>query len=76
MGIEGRRIRKTRYVATAEYVVAVEVDLVYPVDDPSEPCYEPETVNLLRDVKHHVEAGDLEWLKGVGKVYAAIDDTP
>jgi hypothetical protein len=32
-------------------VVAVEVEMVIPPDDPSEPCYEAETVQLLREVE-------------------------
>jgi hypothetical protein len=51
----------------------VEVELVVPKDDPSEPCYESETVQLLRDVKEHAEQGDLAWLRQHGKVYAAVD---
>jgi hypothetical protein len=31
-------------------VVAVDVELVIPVDDPTEPCYESETVRMLEEV--------------------------
>jgi hypothetical protein len=48
MRIPGERIKKTRLIQTEKYVVAVEVELVIPADDQSEPCYEPETVQLLR----------------------------
>jgi len=44
--------------------------MVIPVDDPSEPCYESETVELLREIKEHAEQCDLAWLKEKGKVYA------
>jgi hypothetical protein len=54
-------------------VIAVDVELVIPVDDPSEPCYESETVESLRDVKEHAEQGDLAWLTRNGKVYAAVE---
>ncbi len=53
-------------------VIAVEVDLVIPSDDPSEPCYEPETVKFLQEVKERAERDELSWLKQHGKVYAAI----
>jgi hypothetical protein len=53
-------------------VVAVEVEMVVPVDDPSEPCYESETVNLLREVKERADAGDLAWLQRRGKVYEVV----
>ena len=46
--------------------------MVIPVDDPSEPCYEPETVQLLREAKERAERGDLAWLTERGKVYAAL----
>ena len=72
MKIPGQRIRRTRLIQSDRYVVAVEVDMVVPVDDPSEPCYEAETVNLLREVQERAEAGDLAWLQERGKVYAAV----
>ena len=71
MRIAGERIRRTRLIQSDRYVVAVEVELVIPVDDPSEPCYEAETVNLLREIKRRADAGDLAWLQQHGKVYAA-----
>jgi len=72
MRIPGERIKRTRYVQTEKYVVAVDVEMVIPVDDPSEPCYESETVQLLKEVQSRAESGDLEWLKTIGKVYAAV----
>ncbi len=41
---------------TDRYVVAVEVEMVIPADDPSEPCYEAETVQRLREVEEHALA--------------------
>ncbi len=73
MLIEGQRIKRTRLIQTDKYVVAVEIELVIPVDDPSEPCLESETVELLREVKEHAEDLDLQWLKEHGKVYSAIE---
>ena len=72
MRIQGQRIKKMRFIQTDHYVVAVEVEMVIPTDDPSEPCYEPETVEFLRQVKLHAEQSDLAWLKARGKVYAAV----
>jgi hypothetical protein len=60
-------------IQTDKYVVAVEVEMVIPPDDPSEPCYEAETVQLLREVQQRAEHGDLDWLTRHGKVYAAVD---
>ncbi len=73
MRIPGERIKRTRLVQTDKFVVAVEVEMVIPVDDPSEPCYESETVQLLRDVKDHAERGDVDWLTKTGKVYTAME---
>jgi hypothetical protein len=72
MQIAGKRIKKTRLIQTEKYVVAVEVELVVPADDPSEPCYEAATVKLLREVKERAERDELSWLKKHGKVYTAV----
>ena len=73
MRIPGQRIKRTRLIQTEKYVIAVEVEMVIPVDDPGEPCYESETVQLFRDIQEHAEQGDLAWLTRKGKVYAALE---
>jgi len=73
MRIPGQRIKRTRLIQTEKYVVAVEVEMVIPVDDPSEPCYEAETVQLFREIREHALQGDLAWLAQKGKVYAAVE---
>jgi hypothetical protein len=73
MRISGTRIKRTRLIQTDKYVVAVEIELVIPQDDPSEPCLESETVELLREIKEHAEKQDLQWLKDHGKVYLALE---
>ena len=72
MRISGQRIKRTRLVQTDRYVVAVDVELVIPEDDPSEPCYEAETVQLLKAVEEHAQRGDVDWLAQHGKVYEAV----
>jgi hypothetical protein len=72
MRIAGERIKRTRLIQTDKYVVAVDVEMVIPPDDPSEPCYESETVQYLREVKARAELGDLAWLAQNGKVYEVI----
>ena len=72
MRIPGERIKRTRFVQTDRYVVAVEVKMVVPEDDPGEPCYEAETVKLLKEIKEHAEKGDRVWLQRHGKVYEAV----
>jgi hypothetical protein len=75
MRIAGERIKKTRLIQTEKFVVAVDVEMVIPVDDPSEPCYESETVEYLREIKERAEQGDVDWLSKKGKVYAAVGAT-
>lgn len=73
MRIEGKRIKRTRLIQTEQFIVAVEVEMVIPPDDPSEPCYEAETIQFVREVQERAERGDVVWLKSHGKVYAAVD---
>lgn len=73
MRIPGERIKRTRLIQSEKYVVAVEVEMVIPIDDPSEPCYEAETIELMREIKEHAERGDVGWLSSKGKVYAAVE---
>jgi hypothetical protein len=73
MRIPGTRLKRTRLIQTERYVVAVEVEMVIPSDDPSEPCYLAETVQFLKEVRERAERGDVAWLRQHGKVYAAVD---
>jgi hypothetical protein len=73
MKIPGKRIKRTRLIHTTMYVVAVEVELVIPEDDPEEPCYESETIEFIREVEEHANSQDVEWLKRHGKVYQALE---
>ena len=62
-----------RFVANGILSVVPELgEMVIPVDDPSEPCYESETVQLLKEIKERAERGDVGWLAKKGKVYAAV----
>ncbi|MEX1027814.1 MAG: hypothetical protein WD049_07380 [Candidatus Paceibacterota bacterium] len=51
MQISGERIKRTRLIQTEKYVVAVDVEMVIPLDDPSEPCYEAETAKFLSPLR-------------------------
>lgn len=72
MRIEGRRLKRTRLIQGGRFVVAVEVEMVIPPDDPTEPCYEAETVQLLREVAEHAASGDREWIQQRGAVYELV----
>ena len=69
MKFEGKRVKQIRWVHAGPCVVRVEVDAVIPVDDASEPCFEPTTVKFLREVHERAEARDIDWLNNVGDVY-------
>ena len=73
MKIAGKRLKRTKFIHTDRYVVAVDVELVIPLDDPSEPCFEAETIAYLRELKERAEAGEVDWLKTQGRVYEALD---
>ena len=73
MRIPGQRVKRTRLVQTDRLIVAVEGEMVIPESDPSEPCLESETVELLRAVHEHAVDGDIAWLKTRGKVYQLVD---
>lgn len=73
MHIEGKRLKRTRLIQKGRYIVSVEVEMVVPTEDDSEPCYEPATVDLLREVAKRAEQGDIEWLRRHGKVFELVD---
>jgi hypothetical protein len=73
MPINGKRVHRTRLVRTDRFIVAVEVEAVIPDADPSEPCFESEVVELLREVETRARRGDIDWLKQHGKVYKNLD---
>jgi hypothetical protein len=73
MRIKGKRVKRTRLIRKGRYVVAVEVEMVIPPDDPTEPCYESDTVELLRQVEAQARRGDVAWLRTVGTVYELVE---
>jgi hypothetical protein len=73
MKIPGNRVKRTRLVRTERFVVAVEVEAVIPEDDPSEPCFEADTVELLREIEERARRGEVDWLRHHGQVYQALE---
>ena len=67
-----RREKRKRWVRRGQYAVEVEVEVVYPEDDPSEPCLEPATVRWLDEVARKAEEGDIQYLQTVGQVFQAV----
>ena len=70
--MDERREKRKRWIQRGQYAVEVEVELVYPEDDPSEPCLDPSTVRWLDEIARRAEEGDLEYLQGVGRVFQAV----
>ncbi|MEX0713458.1 MAG: hypothetical protein WD278_13970 [Pirellulales bacterium] len=68
-------MKRTRLIQQGRYVVAVDVELVIPRDDPSEPCYEAETVEFLKEVAERARRGDKEWLLQRGQVYELVEQS-
>jgi hypothetical protein len=71
-GSARRRERRTRWVQRGQYAVEVEVEVVYPEDDPSEPCLEPATVRRLDEIARRAEEGDLAYLQCAGRVFQLV----
>ena len=70
---EPQKQRIIQWVTGGPYAVAVEVDAIFPPDDPSEPCLTPQTVRWLEELADLAEAGDFEALREVGQVYVAAE---
>ena len=67
-----RRELRTRWVKRGKYAVEVQVEVLYPIDDPSEPCLDAPTVRWLDEIARRAEKGDLAYLRRVGKVYRLV----
>jgi hypothetical protein len=67
-----RTQRITQWVVGGPYAVAVEVEAIFPPDDPSEPCLTPQTVRFLEELAERAEAGDVEALRQAGTVYTRM----
>jgi hypothetical protein len=72
MNMAERREKRKRWVRRGQYAVEVEVEVVYPEDDPTEPCLEPATVRWLDEVARKAEEGDVEYLQEIGQVFQAV----
>ena len=67
-----RREKRKRWVQRGDLAVEVEVDVVYPTDEPSEPCLEPATVRFLAEVARKAEEGVVAYLRRVSRVFQAV----
>jgi hypothetical protein len=67
-----RRETRKRWVQRGRFAVEVDVEVVYPEDDPSEPCLEPDAVRKLDEIARRAEQGDVAYLRTVGRVFEAV----
>lgn len=67
-----RREKRKRWVQRGQYAVEVEVDVLYPEDDPAEACIEPDTIRWLDEIARRAEQGDVDFLRRVGRIYQAV----
>jgi len=67
-----RREKRKRWIQGGEYAVEVEVEVVFPEDDPTEACLEPATIEWIREITRRAEKGDVEYLISVGRVYRTL----
>jgi hypothetical protein len=67
-----RREKRKRWVQRGDFAVEVEVDVVYPADDPSEACLEPATMRWLDEVARKAEEGDIQFLRRAGRLFQAV----
>ena len=66
------REKRKRWVQRGDYAVEVEVEVVFPADDPTEACLEPATIRWLDEVARKAEEGDVAFLRQVGRVFQAV----
>jgi hypothetical protein len=71
-GSAPRREKRKRWVQRGQYAVDVELDVVYPADDPSELCLAPATVRWLDEIARRAEQGDLAFLRRAGRVLQLV----
>jgi hypothetical protein len=67
-----RKKRLIEWSTGGPYAVAVEVEAIYPQEEPSEPCFTPETIRYLEKLTEQAERGDLSALKKAGRVYIRL----
>jgi hypothetical protein len=67
-----RREKRKRWVQRGQYAVEVKVEVLFPDEAPDEATLEPKTVRWLDEVAQRAAAGDVAYLRKVGRVFQAI----
>jgi hypothetical protein len=69
MSITGKRVQVVEWIYSGSCAVRVELPAIVPDEDPTEPCFEPETVRLLDRMQRWADGGDVDKLAKFGQVY-------
>jgi hypothetical protein len=67
-----KREKQKRWVQRGQYAVELDVEVIYPADDPAQACMEPATIRWLDEVARKAEEGDVEFLRRAGRLYQAV----
>ena len=70
--LAGRREVRKRWVQRGRFAVEVEIEVIFPDEDPSEPCLEPDAIRRLDEIARRAEAGDVGYLQTVGRVFEMV----
>ena len=66
---QGERIRLSKWIRGDTFVVGVTVEGVLPIDDPSQPCLEPDTTRFLDHLQDLADARNFAELEKHGTIY-------
>jgi hypothetical protein len=66
------REKRKRWIQRGNYAVEVEVEVVFPADDPTEASLEPDTIRWLDEIARKAEEGDVAFMRKVGRVFQAV----
>ena len=64
-----RAENRKELVAGGDYVVEIEVEVMFYPNDPDEACYRPETIDRMERIAELAKRGDVAALEAEGTVY-------
>jgi hypothetical protein len=67
-----KREKRKRWVQRGRFAVELDIEVVYPTSAPDTACIEPATAKWIDEVARRAAAGDIAFLKTVGRVFEAV----
>lgn len=61
-----------RYMEIQNLIAVLDVPVIYVPETPDEPLLEAKTIRLLDEAQRRAEAGDRNWLRKHGRIYANV----